>query len=225
MIAMFNNYEFDGGRLEVREDRFYHINAARGAHGGPRGGRGGSRGGFSGGHSSFAASGGNSRTTDNLYGDYTGPDGTPTAPEAAAGDVEMGNGYSGSGIGGGRGGGGRGGFAGGRGGYPTGPGGFSERSKTFEPRQAAPSTQIFVQNVRISQNGDLGRYRLKLATQLPWSTANEDLVELFQTTGTVQEAEVLWEAGRSKGSGVVQFGTIEEAETAIGMFFTLAYTF
>lgn len=36
--------------------------------------------------------------------------------------------------------------------------------------------------------------------QLPWSTSNEDLIELFQTTGTVEEAEVLFEGGRSKGS-------------------------
>ena len=46
LAAMFNGYEFDGGRLEVREDRFYHINASRGAHGGLP--RGGGRGGFGG---------------------------------------------------------------------------------------------------------------------------------------------------------------------------------
>lgn len=158
---MFNNYEFDGGRLEVREDRFYHINAARGAHGGPRGGRGGSRGGFGGGHSAFAASGGSSRTTDNLYGDYTGPDGSPAVAEPA-GDVEMSSGLGGSGGGGGGGGGGsgfssstrggggfgggRGGYSGGRGGYSAGSGGYAGASKTFEPRPAAPSAQIFVQN-------------------------------------------------------------------------------
>jgi len=59
--------------------------------------------------------------------------------------------------------------------------------------------------------------------QLPWSTSNEDLVELFQTTGTVQEAEVLFENGRSKGSGVVQFATVEEAETAIAKFQNYSY--
>jgi RNA recognition motif. (a.k.a. RRM, RBD, or RNP domain) len=52
--------------------------------------------------------------------------------------------------------------------------------------------------------------------QLPWSTSNEDLVELFQTTGTVEHAEVVYEGTRSKGVGVVQFATVEEAETAIG---------
>ncbi|KZV98163.1 RNA-binding domain-containing protein [Exidia glandulosa HHB12029] len=53
---------------------------------------------------------------------------------------------------------------------------------------------------------------------LPWATANEDLVELFETTGTVTEAEVLFEGQRSKGAGVVQFADVTEAETAIAKF-------
>jgi RNA recognition motif. (a.k.a. RRM, RBD, or RNP domain) len=53
-------------------------------------------------------------------------------------------------------------------------------------------------------------------TQLPWSTANEDLVELFETTGQVELAEILFDGTRSKGAGVVQFGQVTEAETAIG---------
>jgi len=52
---------------------------------------------------------------------------------------------------------------------------------------------------------------------LPWSTANEDLVELFETTGQVELAEILFDGTRSKGCGVVQFGQTSEAETAIGM--------
>jgi hypothetical protein len=52
--------------------------------------------------------------------------------------------------------------------------------------------------------------------KLPWSTANEDLVELFETTGQVELAEILYEGTRSKGCGVVQFGQVPEAETAIG---------
>ena len=55
-----------------------------------------------------------------------------------------------------------------------------------------------------------------LRPQLPWSTANEDLVELFETTGQVELAEILFEGTRSKGMGVVQFSNIPEAETAIG---------
>jgi hypothetical protein len=56
-----------------------------------------------------------------------------------------------------------------------------------------------------------------LHIQLPWSTANEDLVELFETTGQVELAEILFEGTRSKGCGVVQFAQVAEAETAIGM--------
>jgi len=51
---------------------------------------------------------------------------------------------------------------------------------------------------------------------LPWSTANEDLVELFETTGQVELAEILFDGTRSKGCGVVQFAQTAEAETAIG---------
>ncbi|KAI8461793.1 RNP domain-containing protein [Phakopsora pachyrhizi] len=69
---------------------------------------------------------------------------------------------------------------------------------------AQPSQQIFVKN-------------------LPWSTSNEDLVELFQTTGKVQNAEVLVEGGRSKGVGVVEFETVGEAETAIAKFQNYSY--
>ena len=55
-----------------------------------------------------------------------------------------------------------------------------------------------------------------IQSQLPWSTANEDLVELFETTGQVELAEILFEGTRSKGCGVVQFSQVQEAETAIG---------
>ena len=51
---------------------------------------------------------------------------------------------------------------------------------------------------------------------MPWSTANEDLVELFETTGQVELAEILYDGTRSKGCGVVQFAQVPEAETAIG---------
>lgn len=55
--------------------------------------------------------------------------------------------------------------------------------------------------------------------QLPWSTSNEDLVELFTTIGKVEQAEIQYEpSGRSRGSGVVRFDTAETAETAIAKF-------
>ena len=54
--------------------------------------------------------------------------------------------------------------------------------------------------------------------QLPWSTSNEDLIELFTTIGKVVRAEIQYEPnGRSRGTGVVQFDTAENAETAICM--------
>lgn len=57
-----------------------------------------------------------------------------------------------------------------------------------------------------------------MVRNLPWSTANEDLVELFETTGQVELAEILTDGTRSKGSGVVQFAQVAEAETAIAKF-------
>ena len=57
-----------------------------------------------------------------------------------------------------------------------------------------------------------------MSLQLPWSTANEDLVELFETTGQVELAEILFDGTRSKGCGVVQFAQVQEAETAIGVY-------
>ncbi|KAF8644912.1 hypothetical protein AX16_008195 [Volvariella volvacea WC 439] len=57
-----------------------------------------------------------------------------------------------------------------------------------------------------------------MVRNLPWSTANEDLVELFETTGQVELAEILFDGTRSKGCGVVQFSQVAEAETAIAKF-------
>ncbi|KAK4700674.1 hypothetical protein P7C70_g5564, partial [Phenoliferia sp. Uapishka_3] len=90
---------------------------------------------------------------------------------------------------------GRGGFGGGH---------FAPRGPYAGAAAAAPSVQILVKN-------------------LPWSTSNEDLQELFQTTGTVVDAEVLFENGRSRGSGIVQLATVEEAETAIAKFQSYSY--
>ncbi len=51
---------------------------------------------------------------------------------------------------------------------------------------------------------------------LPWSTSNDDLVELFSTIGKVEKAEIQYEAGgRSKGSGVVQFDSSDSAQLSI----------
>jgi RNA recognition motif-containing protein len=58
--------------------------------------------------------------------------------------------------------------------------------------------------------------KLLTGCQLPWSTSNEDLVELFSTIGKVERAEIQYEHnGRSRGTGVVQFDNADGAETAI----------
>ncbi|KAG8821048.1 hypothetical protein FRC19_008292 [Serendipita sp. 401] len=100
------------------------------------------------------------------------------------------------GGGGGGGGGGAGGGGGGGGDSSYGNGSYGARPN---PADLQPSQQIMVRN-------------------LPWSTANEDLVELFETTGHVELAEILYAGDRSKGSGVVQFAHVEEAGTAIAKF-------
>lgn len=54
---------------------------------------------------------------------------------------------------------------------------------------------------------------------LPWSTSNDDLVELFSTIGKVERAEICYEpSGRSKGTGVVQFDGQDAASIAIQKF-------
>ncbi|KIJ36721.1 hypothetical protein M422DRAFT_782085 [Sphaerobolus stellatus SS14] len=53
-----------------------------------------------------------------------------------------------------------------------------------------------------------------------WSTAHEDLVELFETTGVVEQAKIPFDCARSNGAGVVQFGQRAEAETAIVVLWT-----
>ncbi|ORY07262.1 hypothetical protein BCR34DRAFT_603924 [Clohesyomyces aquaticus] len=139
-----------------------------------------------------------------------------------------GPGFNRGGFGGGRGGfgggfGGRGGFGGSRGGFG---GGFGGRGGGFgggayggappmDPNAASnppnpftdfatsggePSSTIYVRN-------------------LPWSTSNEDLVELFTTIGKVERAEIQYELnGRSRGTGVVEFANAADAETAIAKF-------
>ena len=51
---------------------------------------------------------------------------------------------------------------------------------------------------------------------MPWSTCNDDLVDLFSTIGKVERAEIQYEPnGRSRGTGVVEFDSSDNAETAI----------
>lgn len=56
-------------------------------------------------------------------------------------------------------------------------------------------------------------------SQLPWSTSNDDLDELFTTINKVQRAEIQYEPnGRSRGTGVVEFSNQDDAATAISKF-------
>ncbi|KAJ5662400.1 Nucleotide-binding alpha-beta plait [Penicillium maclennaniae] len=143
-----------------------------------------------------------------------------------------GGGFGGrGGFGGGPGFGGRGGFAGrggfgggfrgGYGGPPAfGGGGFDAGGAPPAPVASSPpnpftdfatsggekSAVIYVRNSLMS-------------SQLPWSTCNEDLIDLFSTIGKVERAEIQYEPnGRSRGTGVVEFDTPDTAETAIAKF-------
>lgn len=61
-------------------------------------------------------------------------------------------------------------------------------------------------------------YKHSQYLQLPWSTCNDDLIDLFSTIGKVEKAEIQYEPnGRSRGTGVVEFDNAETAETSIGM--------
>ncbi len=52
---------------------------------------------------------------------------------------------------------------------------------------------------------------------LPYSTTDQELQDLFATHGTVQSANVVTDrySGRSRGFGFVEMGTAEEAQQAI----------
>jgi len=127
----------------------------------------------------------------------------------------FGGGYGRGGFGGGRGGfgyGGRGGYSGGfdaaAGAAPGAGAGASVPPNSFTDFAAAGtdrSETIYVRN-------------------LPWSTSNEDLVELFGTIGKVEQAEIQYEpSGRSRGSGVVRFDAPETSDTAIAKFQAYQY--
>lgn len=104
--------------------------------------------------------------------------------------------------------GGRGGFGGGFGGAP--PGGF-HGGPPAAPAPPNPFTDF------ATSGGEPGP--VIYVRNLPWSTSNEDLVELFTTIGKVERAEIQYEPnGRSRGTGVVEFGSVEDAGTAITKF-------
>ncbi|KAH9904596.1 hypothetical protein F4778DRAFT_70444 [Xylariomycetidae sp. FL2044] len=142
-----------------------------------------------------------------------------------------GGGYGRGGFGGGRGAfggggfGGRGGFGGGRGGgyggyggrggYGGGGGGGAPGGG-YEAANTAPAAPNPFTDFATAGNDPC---EIIYVRNLPWSTSNEDLVELFTTIGKVEQAEIQYEpSGRSKGTGVVRFDSATTAETAITKF-------
>ncbi|KAA8894272.1 hypothetical protein FN846DRAFT_913077 [Sphaerosporella brunnea] len=134
---------------------------------------------------------------------------------AGAGGFGMGRG----GFGGTRGSFGGGGF-GARGGYPParggfGGGGYGGRGYGAADYGASVPPNEFTDHA--TSGGD--KSNTIYVRNLPWSTSNEDLVELFNTIGKVERAEIQYEpSGRSRGTGVVQFEVADHAEVAIAKF-------
>ncbi|KAE9994439.1 hypothetical protein EG327_010065 [Venturia inaequalis] len=133
---------------------------------------------------------------------------------AGRGGGGFGGGFGGRGGGGGGFGGGRGGFGGG-----YGAGGGSYAGSASGGMDAAPlvpqAPNPFTDHA--THGGEPGP--IIHVRNLPWSTSNEDLVDLFTTIGPVKKAEIQYEPnGRSRGTGVVEFDTRENAETAITKF-------
>jgi RNA recognition motif-containing protein len=186
-IQQFNGYDWQGRNLEVREDRF----AGAPAFGGGRGNFGGGfppRGGFGGRGGGFGGGRGG-----------------------------FGGGFGGRGA---YGGGGGGGFGGG---VPGGAPGYDANTQSNPPNPftdfassgGEPGNLIYVRNVCFHCLPLLDALLIPL--KLPWSTSNEDLIELFTTIGKVERAEIQYEPnGRSRGTGVVEFEKLSDAETAIG---------
>jgi hypothetical protein len=138
----------------------------------------------------------------------------------------FGGGFAGRGGGFGGGFGGRGGgFGGGRGGFAGGYGGGGGGSYAGSASGGMDAAPLVPQapnpyTDHATHGGERGP--IIHVRNLPWSTSNEDLVDLFTTIGPVKKAEIQYEAnGRSRGTGVVEFDTPENAETAISMLTAL----
>jgi len=130
-----------------------------------------------------------------------------------------GGGFGGRGAFGGARGGFGGGFGGGRGGFGGGFGGGGGGAPPGGHFEGAPAASAVPNPFTDFATVGTERSEIIYVRNLPWSTSNEDLVELFTTIGKVEQAEIQYEAnGRSRGTGVVRFDSIENAETAISKF-------
>ncbi|KAF9151563.1 hypothetical protein BG015_006507 [Linnemannia schmuckeri] len=58
---------------------------------------------------------------------------------------------------------------------------------------------------------------------LPFTTTNQDLRDLFRICGSIRSADVLMQDGRAKGSGVVRFESFESADKAVAKFNGYSY--
>lgn len=91
---------------------------------------------------------------------------------------------------------------------------FGDRARA-PPRFEPPKPNSFTDGA--TGNGQIGE--TIYVSNLPWATTDNDLVELFQTVGRVERAEIQLEAsGRSAGAGVVKFDTPASADIAIEKF-------
>lgn len=81
-------------------------------------------------------------------------------------------------------------------------------------RPGAPRGQNTDFTARLVPNGEPGV--VVFVGNLPWATANSDLVELFENIGLVVRAEIKYNhEGRPSGNGAVEFGSAESAGEAI----------
>ncbi|KAG6207402.1 hypothetical protein E4U34_008038 [Claviceps purpurea] len=111
---------------------------------------------------------------------------------------------------------GRGSYSGGRGGFGMGGRGGFTGGATFD---IAPTAVIPPNPFTDGATAGSEKSETIYVRNLPWSTSNDDLVDLFTTIGKVEQAEIQYEpSGRSKGSGVVRFDSSDTAETAIAKF-------
>ncbi|ROT42701.1 RNA-binding domain-containing protein [Sodiomyces alkalinus F11] len=112
---------------------------------------------------------------------------------------------------------GRGGFGAARGGF--GGGGFAGRGGFSGGFEASAGASVPPNPFTDFATAGTERNETIYVRNLPWSTSNEDLVELFTTIGKVEQAEIQYEpSGRSRGTGVVRFDSADTADTAIQKF-------
>jgi RNA recognition motif-containing protein len=80
---------------------------------------------------------------------------------------------------------------------------------------------VFSTSVNAARDVITGAYNMRLYVGgLPYQTTEQDLIDLFQQAGNVEQATVIIDraTGRSKGFGFVEMGNSQEARAAITRF-------